>query len=275
MTEQPPATILYVDDDDDTRRAISWLFQGAGFAVKQAANGSEALRLAAEKPDVVVLDVNLPDINGFEVCRRLRSDPATARVPVLHLSGVSARSDEEAQAREGGADAYLVKPVEPQEILATLHALLRTHQAEDLAHRGSLSVTLTVRTGHLGGKQFTFHEPGKRLVGRAEGCDVCLPNDRAHQTVSRWHCVLDIQPDRVCVLDVGSRNGTYVNGEPVAAVGWPPEGNTLEAGPEGCPLHDGDALRVGNTVFQIHIAGAGTDPEPLRVSDTGGDTALR
>jgi PAS domain S-box-containing protein len=133
MAQQPPATILYVDDDDDTRRAFSWIFQGAGFAVKEAANGWDALRLAAEKPDVVVLDVNLPDINGFEVCRRIRSDPATARVPVLHLSGVYVRSDEKAQALEGGADAYLVKPVEPQEILATVHALLRTHQAEELA----------------------------------------------------------------------------------------------------------------------------------------------
>jgi PAS domain S-box-containing protein len=133
MAQQTPATILYVDDDDDTRRAFSWIFQGAGFAVKEAANGSEALRLAAEKPDVVVLDVDLPDINGFEVCRRIRADPATARVPVLHLSGVYVRSDEKAQALEGGADAYLVKPVEPREILASVHALLRTHQAGELA----------------------------------------------------------------------------------------------------------------------------------------------
>jgi CheY-like chemotaxis protein len=88
MTEQPQGTILYVDDDDANRRACTWLFRQVGFDVKEAATGQEALRLAEEKPDLVILDVNLPDINGVEVCRRLKSHPATRAIPVLYLSAV-------------------------------------------------------------------------------------------------------------------------------------------------------------------------------------------
>src|SRR5262249_22792075 len=65
----PPVTILCVDDDKDIRRAFTVIFRRAGFAVKEAATGSDALRLVAERPDLVVLDVHLPDINGLEVCR--------------------------------------------------------------------------------------------------------------------------------------------------------------------------------------------------------------
>ena len=77
MTAQTPVTVLYVDDDAEGRQIFRWIFQEAGFAVKEAASGRDALRLVTEAPDVVVLDVNLPDINGFEVCRRIKAHPAT------------------------------------------------------------------------------------------------------------------------------------------------------------------------------------------------------
>jgi predicted component of type VI protein secretion system len=125
----------------------------------------------------------------------------------------------------------------------------------------STAVILTVTSGGLGGRQFTFHDPGKRLVGRADGCDVCLPNDRAHQTISRLHCLLDIHRHHVYVLDVGSRNGTYVNGRLIGPGRWPPQDGSHEPDPAGYPLHDGDELRVGNTVFRVRIADSGTDTE--------------
>src|SRR5207247_5464989 len=86
MSEQRKDTILYVDDDEANRRTFTWIFQAAGFNVREAATGNEALRLSREKPDLVVLDVNLPDINGFEVCRRIKMHPGTSSIPVLHLS---------------------------------------------------------------------------------------------------------------------------------------------------------------------------------------------
>src|SRR5262245_10090862 len=131
MATQTPVSILYVDDDEDNRQAFGWLFRSAGFEVKEASTGSEALRLAAEKPDLVILDVNLPDMNGFEVCRKIKMHPATASIPVLHLSAYFISSEDKTQGLEGGADGYLTKPVEPQELLAQVKALLRIRKAEE------------------------------------------------------------------------------------------------------------------------------------------------
>jgi CheY-like chemotaxis protein len=86
MSEPRQPTVLFVDDDETNRHASSWLLQNAGFAVKEAASGSEALRLVGEQPDLVVLDVNLPDIDGFEVCRWIKTHPATTTIPVLRAA---------------------------------------------------------------------------------------------------------------------------------------------------------------------------------------------
>src|SRR6516225_404139 len=128
VATQTPITILYVDDEEANRRSFSWIFRNEGFRVREAATGSEALRLAAEKPDLVVLDVNLPDMNGFEVCRRIKSHPATTSIPALHISAMFVRSQEKMHGLEAGADGYLVKPVEPQEMLAQVKALLRVRK---------------------------------------------------------------------------------------------------------------------------------------------------
>src|SRR5258708_18386024 len=119
MTEHSRGTILYVDDDELNRYAFSGIFREAGFVVREAATGTEALRLAAEKPDLIVLDVNLPDIDGFEVCRRIKAHPATSAIPVLHMSGLFTRTPDRTHALEAGADGYLTKPVEPTELIAT------------------------------------------------------------------------------------------------------------------------------------------------------------
>src|SRR5262249_48329409 len=80
------ATILNVDDDLATRYAVTRTLQRAGFTVREASTGQEALALARENPDLILLDVQLPDITGFEVCQRLKADPATAPIPVLQMS---------------------------------------------------------------------------------------------------------------------------------------------------------------------------------------------
>jgi PAS domain S-box-containing protein len=134
---EPPA-ILFVDDDATNRQALGLLFRGAGYAVLEAGSGLEALDLAADRePDVVVLDVNLPDISGFDVCRRLRELPATRYAGVIHLSGVHVDTQDRSQGLEGGADAYLVKPVEPRELVAHVRALLRVRAAEEAFRRAA------------------------------------------------------------------------------------------------------------------------------------------
>jgi PAS domain S-box-containing protein len=143
MAAQPPPSILFVDDDETSRHAFSWILQGAGFEVREAGTGKDALRLVEDKPDLVILDVNLPDIDGFEVCRRIKSHPATAAIPVLHLSAVFTTSADRAQGLEGGADGYLTKPVDPQEVIATAKALLRIRQAEEVARSAAREWQIT------------------------------------------------------------------------------------------------------------------------------------
>ena len=81
--------------------------------------------MAEESPDLVLLDVNLPDIDGFEVCRRLREQLGTLTIPVVHISSTFVNERAQQLAMDGGADAFLTDPVEPPVLLATVHALLR------------------------------------------------------------------------------------------------------------------------------------------------------
>src|SRR5262245_2198273 len=97
------AAILFVEDDAAGREQTAVILRQAGFDVWEAPTGSEALRLVRRHPDLVLLDVCLPDVSGFEVCRCIRADPATASIPVLHLSGVASSSEDRTQGLEGGA----------------------------------------------------------------------------------------------------------------------------------------------------------------------------
>ena len=126
----PPPEVLVVDDNPATRYATSRVLQAAGFGIRQAGTGGEALALA-EGASAVVLDVHLPDIDGYEVCRLLRLRAETARVPVVHLSAAYVRDDDKVRGLDSGADAYMTHPAEPALLVATVQALVRARRAED------------------------------------------------------------------------------------------------------------------------------------------------
>lgn len=123
--------ILNVDDTDAQRYAISRVLRHAGFEVLEARTGQQALDLLEKLPDLVILDVNLPDISGYTVCKQIKSNEATSRVPVLHLSATMVSTEARVAGLEGGADAYMIQPVEPEELVATVRALLRVRKAEE------------------------------------------------------------------------------------------------------------------------------------------------
>lgn len=123
-------TVLVIDDSPENRYAVRRAFVREGFTVQEADTGALALVRAAEDPDLVVLDVNLPDMSGFEVCRRLKAAPRTAHVPVLHLSQTRVDDAARVHGLDGGADAYLTEPVDPAVLVATARALLRMRRAE-------------------------------------------------------------------------------------------------------------------------------------------------
>lgn len=118
-------TILVVDDRPAGRYATVRTLMAAGYDVRETATGRDALRLARLSPDLIVLDVVLPDIDGFEVCRRLKSDVVTSPIPVLHKTAVYGDPDHRRRGLDAGADEYLADPVEPQFLLETVERLLR------------------------------------------------------------------------------------------------------------------------------------------------------
>ncbi len=124
-------TVLVVDDNPTTRYATARVIRAAGFQTQEAGTGREALEIARQRVSAVVLDVHLPDIDGFEVCRELRARQATATLPVVHLSAAFVRNEDKVAGLDAGADAYLVHPVEPAVLIATLQALIRARMAED------------------------------------------------------------------------------------------------------------------------------------------------
>src|SRR6478736_5246014 len=125
------ATVLVVDDSPENRYAAGRYLGRAGFAIWEAETGAQGLAMAAEDPDLILLDVHLPDINGFEVCRRLKEDERTRHIPVLQRSQSHVDDAARVHGLESGADAYLTEPVDPSVLVATARALLRVRRAEN------------------------------------------------------------------------------------------------------------------------------------------------
>ncbi len=116
--------ILVVDDEPEAVELVEYNLRQAGYAVTTAADGAEALKKArAAAPDLMVLDVMLPEMDGFEVCKILRREPATARVPILMLTAKAAEIDR-VLGLELGADDYLTKPFSPRELLLRIRKIL-------------------------------------------------------------------------------------------------------------------------------------------------------
>jgi PAS domain S-box-containing protein len=130
MADKAVARVVVVDDNHATLYSTSHILRAAGFDVTEGTTGEQALELAGGA-DILLLDVNLPDVHGFEVCRRLREDPRTARLPVVHISATLVKEIDKVQGLDAGADGYLIHPVEPPVLIATVNAFLRARRAED------------------------------------------------------------------------------------------------------------------------------------------------
>jgi DNA-binding response OmpR family regulator len=120
--------ILIVEDDPDIAELVARYLDKAGFATERAASGREALQMiAAQPPDLVLLDLMLPHVDGLEVCRQIRSSEATSAIPIIMVTA-RAEESERIVGLELGADDYLAKPFSPNELVARVRALLRRAQ---------------------------------------------------------------------------------------------------------------------------------------------------
>jgi PAS domain S-box-containing protein len=144
MTAHKTSWILLVDDTEQNRYVLSRILARAGLEVEQCTTGKEALERVKSCPDLVILDVKLPDISGYEVCRRIKADPVTRSVPVLQISASFVSNESKVQALEGGADGYLTHPIDATVLVATVKSLLRLKQAELISRQSAQQWQSTV-----------------------------------------------------------------------------------------------------------------------------------
>ncbi len=136
--------VLLVDDTEQNRYVLSRILARAGLEVEQCTTGKEALERVKTCPDLVILDVKLPDLSGYEVCRRIKADPVTRSVPVLQISASFVSNESKVQALEGGADGYLTHPIDATVLVATVRSLLRLKQAELISRQSAQQWQSTV-----------------------------------------------------------------------------------------------------------------------------------
>jgi CheY-like chemotaxis protein len=124
--------ILIADDESSLRFLLRKTLEGNGFAILEAADGKQALALAKKHlPDLIVLDVVMPDLYGSEVCERLRKQPKTARIPIIIITA-NVNLYNEKQAKESGADYYMTKPFSPPKLKSLVHQILSDNKQSGL-----------------------------------------------------------------------------------------------------------------------------------------------
>jgi len=117
-------TILVVEDQEDNRQILRDLLSSAGYKMNEAGDGQEALAAVAKnRPDLILMDIQLPIMDGYEATRRIKADPKTRTIPIVVVTSY-ALSGDEAKAREAGCDAYVTKPYSPRQLLAKIKEFL-------------------------------------------------------------------------------------------------------------------------------------------------------
>ena len=122
------ATLLLVEDDPNALEMLRFRFEKAGYQVVVALDGDEGLLKALRKPDLIFLDIRLPKIDGWELCKTLKQEPRTQHIPIVMLTGCG-QPVQEAYGKVCGADAYLTKPWDPKELMAITQRLLSLKRA--------------------------------------------------------------------------------------------------------------------------------------------------
>jgi len=161
-------TILVIDDEKDLIELVKYGLEKEGFLVKGVLDGESGLRTAArDVPDLVIVDLMLPGIDGLEVCRGLRADARSAAIPIIMLTAKSSESDR-IVGLELGADDYVTKPFSPRELAARVKAVLRRTSSQTLPssviRHGELTIDLTRREVSCGKKNITLTASEFRLL---------------------------------------------------------------------------------------------------------------
>ena len=161
--------VLIVEDERDVREMLRLNLKMGGFDVLEAQNGAEGLAIAkAELPSVVILDLMMPEMSGMEVCRALRRNPATSRIPILMLTAKSTEGDKVA-GLEVGADDYVTKPFSPRELLLRVRAVARRQPDQGVSKpapvkAGGIELDRSSMTATIGSKKLVLTSTEYRLL---------------------------------------------------------------------------------------------------------------
>ncbi len=151
--------ILIIEDDKDIVEMLDYNLKEEGYDTISALNGEEGIALAGkERPDLIILDIMLPIMDGFEVCRTLKNDDRVAHVPIIILSAKSQETDK-VVGLELGADDYVTKPFSPRELIARMRAILRRRKGEHAGNkiqRGQITMDRTRHKVTVGGKEISL-----------------------------------------------------------------------------------------------------------------------
>jgi PAS domain S-box-containing protein len=218
MSNSTSVRILVVESNPTTLQDTAHVLRSVGWSVLEAATGAAAMSHAADGVDLILLDVNLPDTNGFEICRQLRLLERTARTPLVHIYASAVDDAAKVHGLEVGADAYLTHPVEPPVLIATVNAFLRTRHAEEALRRSEAKLRAVFEQAPSGiaifSPQWTFLEinptmgrllriPPEQILGRslrefisAHEDDGCGTFESALDTHGTWRGVCPLhRPD--------------------------------------------------------------------------------
>ena len=160
------STILIVDDEQDILELLKYNLEKEGYRVLTAQNGKEALKSVKQRPNLVVLDIMMPELDGWEVCKAIRRDPATAKTPVVFLTARDSEVDE-VVGLELGADDYITKPVKVRTFLARVKRALRGHvggvdeEPAEVLKIGELEIQMNNYVVRVGGRE--IHLPKKEF----------------------------------------------------------------------------------------------------------------
>ncbi len=190
-------TILVIDDEPDAVELIEFNLKNAGFQVKSASDGAEALSKARSiLPNLIVLDVMLPEIDGFEICKLLRRDPNTAAIPIIMLTAKAAEIDR-VLGLELGADDYLTKPFSPRELVLRIKKLLARHgggtsEKKEIFEFGDLSIDVPRHVVKFKNKKIDLTATEFRLLTiLAQRRDVVQSRDRLLRDVWEYDTSMD------------------------------------------------------------------------------------
>jgi PAS domain S-box-containing protein len=258
-----PACILLVDDDTNLRFASSRLLRDAGYKVLDASTGGDGLQLACEqKPDLILLDVVLPDMDGLEVLRRIKADADLAHSHVVMLSDFRTGSDDQTSALEAGADAYLPRPISNRQFLTRVQSVLQLKQVEDVLREQAHQLGERVKELNcLYGISQLREQPDASLEEILQGTVELIPPAWQYPDIACARIILEEQEfktsnfretawKQACELVVWGHPAGSVE---VRYLEEPPEGDEWEYLPEERKLLNAIAERLGKIVERVRM----------------------